>query len=96
MSEQLLQEKYLLHFLTERPDGLRYNEVKANTVSKDLIVEEDLRPFLSNTERNKENYTKLLRTFRHDETVMCVPKRSSLSRCSPTPFFFLQGFLFGF
>ncbi len=34
MKELDLQDKYLVNFLTERPDGLRYKEVKANSMIK--------------------------------------------------------------
>src|SRR6056297_2564483 len=68
MNELDLQEKYLIHFITERTDGLGYKEVKANTVSPKFFIVEDLREFISETSLNKENYRKLLRTkFANDE-----------------------------
>jgi len=67
MSELLIQEKYLIHFFSERSDGLKYNEVKANTVSQDLIIESDLHHFISSTKLNKTSYKKLLRKYRNDE-----------------------------
>ena len=33
MNELDLQDKYLVNFFCERPDGLQYKEAKANTVS---------------------------------------------------------------
>ena len=68
MNELLLQEKYLVNFLCERTDGLRYREVKANTVSSDrLMIEEDLKSFLRDTDDNKEVWKKLLRKFGGEE-----------------------------
>jgi type I restriction enzyme R subunit len=49
MKELGLQDKYLVHFLTERTDGLNYKEVKANTVSQHFFVVEDLKQFISTT-----------------------------------------------
>lgn len=67
MKELDLQDKYLIHFLTERTDGLNYKEVKANTVSSKFFIVEDLKNFISESSLNKENYRKLLRTFNNDE-----------------------------
>lgn len=67
MKELDLQDKYLIHFLTERADGLNYKEVKANTVSTKFFIVEDLKNFISETSLNKENYKKLLRKFNNDE-----------------------------
>jgi len=68
MNELDLQEKYLIHLITERTDGLGYKEVKANTVSPKFFIVEDLREFISETSLNKENYRKLLRNkFENDE-----------------------------
>ena len=41
MKELDLQDKYLIHFLCKRSDGLKYNEAKANTVSANFFVIED-------------------------------------------------------
>ena len=67
MNELDLQDKYLVHFFCERPDGLLYKEAKANTVSQKFFINEDLRQFLSETSLNKENYKKLLRKFGNNE-----------------------------
>lgn len=67
MKELDLQEKYLVHFLTERTDGLHYKEVKANTVSTKFFIVEDLKNFISETSLNKDSYKKLLRKFNNDE-----------------------------
>ena len=63
MNELDLQNKYLINFLCEREDGLHYKEVKANTVSSQFFVVEDLKHFISETKLNKDNYRKLLRKF---------------------------------
>lgn len=70
MKELDLQDKYLVHFFTERPDGLRYKEVKANTVSQQFFVVEDLKEFISNTTLNKDNYRKLLRKFNSEKELL--------------------------
>ncbi len=69
MKELDLQDKYLVNFLTERPDGLRYKEVKANTVSQQFFIVEDLKYFITNTTLNKDNYRKLLRKFSSEKEV---------------------------
>jgi len=70
MNELDLQDKYLINFLTERPDGLQYKEVKANTVSSLFFVVEDLKEFISSSTLNKENYRKLLRKFTNEKDLM--------------------------
>ncbi len=49
MNELHLQDKFLIPFFRE---GLGYREVKANTVTKSLIIEGDLQEFISKTELN--------------------------------------------
>jgi len=61
MKELDLQEKYVIHFIAGRTDGLNYKEVKANTVSPQFFIVEDLKSFISETSLNKASYTKLLR-----------------------------------
>lgn len=70
MKELDLQDKYLINFLCKRADGLQYNEAKANTVSSDFFVIEDLKQFLSETELNKANYKKLLRKFDSEKELL--------------------------
>ena len=70
MKELDLQDKYLVNFFTERPDGLKYKEVKANTVSSQFFVVEDLKYFISTTTLNKENYRKLLRKFSSEKELL--------------------------
>ncbi len=67
MNELDLQDKYLVHFFCERPDGLQYKEAKANTVSNHFFINEDLKHFISQTSQNKDNYKKLLRKFGNNE-----------------------------
>lgn len=69
MQELDLQEKYLINFLCEHPDGLQYKEAKANTVSPQFFIVEDLKEFLSETTLNKDNYKKLLRKFETEKTL---------------------------
>lgn len=70
MKELDLQDKYLINFLCERPDGLRYKETKANTVSPQFFIVEDLKHFISETELNKGNYKKLLRKFNSEKDLL--------------------------
>jgi type I restriction enzyme R subunit len=70
MKELDLQDKYLIHFLCERPDGLRYKEAKANTVSPNFFIIEDLKHFISETELNKSNYRKLLKKFPSEKDLL--------------------------
>lgn len=60
MNELHLQDKFLLPFFR---DTLRYQEVRANTVSNSLIIEEDLERFISATEMNQKPYETLLRKY---------------------------------
>ncbi len=60
MNELHLQDKFLIPFLR---DGLGYKEVKANTVTNSLIIEEDLQAFISDTELNKKPYEQLLKKY---------------------------------
>lgn len=70
MKELDLQDKYLMNFLCKRADGLQYNEAKANTVSSNFFVIEDLKQLLSETELNKVNYKKLLRKFDSEKELL--------------------------
>ena len=70
MKELDLQDKYIINFLCKRADGLKYNEAKANTVSSNFFVIEDLKHFLSETELNKSNYKKLLRKFHSEKELL--------------------------
>ncbi len=71
MKELDLQDKYLIHYLTQRRDGLHYKEVKANTVSSQyLIIEDDLQAFISSTKLNKSNYKKLLKQYDSEAALM--------------------------
>ncbi|MBW7954283.1 DEAD/DEAH box helicase family protein [Candidatus Gracilibacteria bacterium] len=70
MKELQLQDKYLIHFFTEKADGLKYKEAKANTVSDKLFVEGDLQSFISETSLNKDSYKSLLKEFNNDENKL--------------------------
>lgn len=70
MKELDLQDKYLINFLCERQDGLKYKEAKANTVSPQFFLVEDLKHFLSETTLNKDNYRKLLRKIGNEKDLM--------------------------
>ena len=67
MNELHLQDKFLIPFITDNINGLGYKEVKANTIANNLIIEEDLKQFLSETELNKANYEKLLKKYKGNE-----------------------------
>jgi type I restriction enzyme, R subunit len=67
MNELHLQDKFLIPFLTDNVSGLGYREVKANTITSNLIIEEDLKEFLKKSELNERNYEKLLRKFKNNE-----------------------------
>lgn len=60
MNELHLQDKFIIPFFR---DDLGYKEVKANTVTQSLIIEEDLQEFISNTELNKKPYEQLLKKY---------------------------------
>ena len=67
MNELHLQDKFLIPFFTDNVNGLGYREVKANTITNNLIIEEDLKEFLSQTILNKLNYQKLLKKYHSNE-----------------------------
>lgn len=79
MNELELQDKYLMQFLCEKPDGLRYREVKANTVSPQFFIVADLQHFLRDTTLNEDNYRKLLRKF-GDEKVLLAALMTELNQ----------------
>jgi type I restriction enzyme, R subunit len=60
MSELHLQDKFLIPFFR---DGLGYQEVKANTITNSLIIEEDLQTFIATTELNEKSYEILLKKY---------------------------------
>jgi type I restriction enzyme R subunit len=67
MNELHLQDKFLIPFFTDNVNGLGYREVKANTIANNLIIEEDLKEFLSHTTLNELNYHKLLKKYHSNE-----------------------------
>ncbi len=64
MNELHLQDKFLIPYFI---DGLGYKEVKANTVTNSLIIEEDLLAFISDTELNKKPYEQLLKKYQGNQ-----------------------------
>jgi type I restriction enzyme, R subunit len=52
MSELHLQDKFLIPFFQ---DELVYQEIKANTITNSLIIEEDMQAFIANTELNQKS-----------------------------------------
>ncbi|BBL58880.1 DEAD/DEAH box helicase family protein [Methylomonas koyamae] len=60
MNELHLQDRFLVPFLR---DSLGYREVKANTVTQSLIIEEDLQAFIAETELNQKPYEALLKKY---------------------------------
>jgi type I restriction enzyme R subunit len=83
MSELHLQDKFLIPFFRE---GLGYNEVKANTVTNSLIIEEDLQTFISTTELNQKSYEILLKKYNNNaqqlltDAIDLIQERISSSR----------------
>ena len=83
MNELHLQDKFLVPFMR---DSMGYREVKANTVSNSLIIEEDLEEFISGTELNKKPYAALLKKYKGDRTklledlIALIQERSGSSR----------------
>ncbi|MEO7840128.1 MAG: DEAD/DEAH box helicase family protein [Anaerolineales bacterium] len=83
MNELHLQDKFLLPFFR---DMLGYQEVRANTVSNSLIIEEDLERFISDTEMNKKSYETLLRKYGGDgkkllaDMIALIQERAASSR----------------
>ncbi len=80
MNELHLQDKFLLPFFR---DTLGYQEVKANTVSNSLIIEEDLERFISETELNQKPYETLLRKYGGDVSSQSLVVRQA-NRTSPS------------
>lgn len=83
MNELHLQDKFLVPFFR---DGLKYKEVKANTITESLIIEEDLQAFISETELNRKPYAALLKKYRGDkpallkELIALIQERIASSR----------------
>ena len=67
MNELHIQNKFLIPFFKDNVNGLGYREVEANTITNNLIIEADLKEFLSDTELNEKNYQKLLKKSKHNE-----------------------------
>lgn len=83
MNELHLQDKFLIPFFR---DELGYREVKANTISNSLIIEEDLEEFISTTKLNETPYKNLLKKYGGDskqllqDLIELIQERSGSSR----------------
>ena len=67
MNETQIQDKYLVEYFTNPITGLGYREIKASTISKDLIAIPDLVEFLSETKLNKDSWKSLLQKYGGDK-----------------------------
>ena len=67
MNELHLQDKFLIPFFR---DGLGYKEVKANTVTQSLIIEEDLQAFIAESSLNQKPYEALLKKYKGDKKAL--------------------------
>jgi len=83
MSELHLQEKFLVPFFCNE---LGYQEVKANTITNSLIIEEDLQTFISTTQLNQRSYEILLKKYSGNaqqllnELIVMIQERIASSR----------------
>ncbi len=69
MNELHLQDKFLVPFFQ---DGLGYQEVKANTVSQSLIIEDDLQTFIKESSLNQKPYQTLLRKYKGNKKALLI------------------------
>lgn len=67
MNESHLQDKFLVPFFR---DSLNYREVKANTITQSLIIEEDLQAFISESSLNQKSYEILLKKYKGDKKAL--------------------------
>ena len=67
MNELHLQDKFLIPFFQ---DSLGYKEVKANTVTQSLIIEEDLQAFIEGSSLNQKPYEALLKKYKGDKKTL--------------------------
>ena len=67
MNELHLQDKFLIPFIC---DGLGYKEVKPNTVTQSLIIEEDLQEFIESSSLNQKPYQTLLKKYKGDKKAL--------------------------
>ena len=72
MKELDLQDKYVLDFLCKQATGLGYQEVKANTVSPQFFIVEDLRRFLADTSLNEKSYKQLLARYPSEKELLAA------------------------
>ena len=67
MNELHLQDKFLIPFFR---NDLGYKEVKANTVTQSLIIEEDLQEFIAESSLNQKPYESLLKKYKGDKKAL--------------------------
>lgn len=67
MNELNLQDKFMIPFFCNE---LGYREVKANTVTNSLVIEEDLEAFISDTDLNKKAYDTLLKKYKGNKNLL--------------------------
>lgn len=67
MNELHLQDKFLIPFFRE---GMGYKEVKANTITQALIIEEDLQAFIESSSLNQKPYETLLKKYKGDKKAL--------------------------
>ncbi|RZK28382.1 MAG: hypothetical protein EOO61_22130, partial [Hymenobacter sp.] len=72
MKELDLQDKYVMDFLCKQAAGLGYQEVKANTVSPQFFIVEDLRRFLADTSLNEKSYKQLLARYPSEKDLLAA------------------------
>jgi type I restriction enzyme R subunit len=83
MSELHLQDKFLVPFFRNELD---YQEVKANTITNSLILEEDLQAFIFTTNLNQRPYEQLLKKYNGNaqqlltELIALIQERIASSR----------------
>jgi len=78
MHETLIQDKYLLDFLTRDESGLQFREIKANTVSPDFVAVSDLLEFLSESDLNVSSWKQLLKKYSGDSKKLITDIISAL------------------
>lgn len=62
VKETDVQKEVVLNYITDKVNGLGYNEVSANTISNNLIIEKDFINFLKSSQ-NIKNYNKVLKDY---------------------------------
>lgn len=76
MNELHLQDKFLIPFFRE---GIGYKEVKANTITQALIIEEDLQAFIESSSLNQKPYETLLKKYKGDKKALLTDLMTLIS-----------------